>query len=99
MTPCTRKTEELIVKYIYFYMPAESYGALSRAGMRRMCINTYSVSFSVKHVDSKATEQMNNTSAAWEHLIQTKISVFSKAWNHTTAVLLSSIHDSTPLLD
>lgn len=61
MTPCTRKTEELIVKYIYFYMPAESYGALSRAGMRRMCINTYSVSFSVKHVDSKATEQVNNT--------------------------------------
>lgn len=32
MTPCTGKTEELIVKYIYFYMPAKSYGALSRGG-------------------------------------------------------------------
>lgn len=34
------------------------------SSMRRMCIDTYSVSFSVKHVDSKATEQVNNTELA-----------------------------------
>lgn len=62
-----------------------------------MCINTYSVGFSVKHVDSEATEQVNNTELA-ENISYRQKSLFLVK-PETILLLCFSIHDSTPLLD